>query len=102
MAVVPRSDTKRRFNSIEEEVENMRDRPDIKQKRLQLLKFLRTQDPGLRKTARGMGYCPRYLAQLLRTGKAPSYAVEQLHNYLGVPKDWFASDASGNRMETMH
>lgn len=80
----------------------MRDRPDIKQKRLQLLKFLRTQDPGLRKTARGMGYCPRYLAQLLRTGKAPSYTVEQLHDHLGVPKDWFSPDGSGNRMETMH
>jgi hypothetical protein len=80
----------------------MRDRPDIRHKRLQLLKFLRTRDPGLRKTARGMGYCPRYLAQLLRTGKAPSYTVEQLHDHLGVPKDWFAAEASPTRSETMH
>ena len=78
----------------------MRDRPDIKQKRLQLLRFLRTGDPGLRKTARGMGYCPRYLAQLLRTGKAPSYTIEQLHNHLGIPKDWFAPDSGSNHAES--
>ncbi|HEX8235878.1 MAG TPA: hypothetical protein VF600_07965 [Abditibacteriaceae bacterium] len=80
----------------------MRDRPDIRLKRLQLLKFLRTRDPGLRKTAHNMGYCPRYLAQLLRTGKAPSYTVEQLHNHLGIPRDWFAPDASTAHAETVH
>jgi hypothetical protein len=79
----------------------MRDRPDIKQKRVQLLKFLRTRDPGLRKTAHGMGYCPRYLAQLLRTGKAPSYTVEQLHDHLGIPKDWFAPDSFNGHAEKM-